>query len=618
MQYINKTILGSFFFLSQITTASAATDRVAILPTINTVSNLVEQSNADTLAAVTVIDREEIERKNFNSLQDLLRTLPSVSYTNSGGQGKATGISIRGTNSNAVLVLVDGQKVGSATLGQTAFEHLPISQIERIEVVRGPRSSLYGSEAIGGVIKIYTRKGSTDGIKPFASFGYGSHETYEANLGVNARSENSWATLSVAGLQTEGINASTLNEAEDRDHDGYKNASVSLRAGHRFNDRLEANMNVLHVVGRNEYDTQDDWGYGSYTDTANVHSKIEQAVYGANVKFKATEHWSTELRLGVSQDKQDNHDAYPAEINTQRNTLSWLNTVQITPNHHVVAGFDYQLDKVTGSTHYEQDERYNLGYFAQYLGKMGDFDLQAALRIDDNQQFGDQTTGNVTLGYHLNDHVLAYASYGTAFRAPTFNDLYYPYSGNANLKPEQSENYEIGFKGQHKYLNWELNGFNNSIDDLIAWAPNAAGNWLPSNVQQARIRGIELVLGQTIGNLIWNFNYTYQDPENRSAGVPHQQLTYRPRQLLNLSADYNMQKWTVGGSFHAEDSRTTGDYTADLSGFVLFDTRVSYQVTPEFSVQAKLANAFDVENTSYRGYQQEGRTAWLTLRYAMQ
>src|SRR5690606_5278904 len=159
--------------------AAMAADQVHQLPVItNTVANIVEQDSQKTLAAVTVINREEIERKQFTSLQELLRTVPGVTYTNSGGLGQPTSISIRGTGSTAVLVLVDGQKLGSATSGQTSFEHLPVDQIERVEVVKGPRSSLYGSEAVGGVIQIFTRKGTQNGVKPFASLKYGSHETY--------------------------------------------------------------------------------------------------------------------------------------------------------------------------------------------------------------------------------------------------------------------------------------------------------------------------------------------------------------------------------------------------------------------------------------------------------
>lgn len=617
MQRLLKTAVSSVFLLSPLSMAMAAEKPVFQLPTINVVASLVEQNNADTLAAVTVIDRAEIERKQFNSLQDLLRTIPSVSCTNYGGQGKTTGISIRGTNANAVLVLVDGQKVGSATLGQTAFEHLPIAQIERVEVVRGPRSSLYGSEAVGGVIKIYTRQGSTDGIKPFASVSYGSHETYEANAGVNVRTDNSWATLSLAGLKTQGINASTLTEAADLDKDGYENASVSLRAGHQFSDRLEISANVLHVNGKNEFDNQDDWGYGAYTDTQNVHSKIEQSVYGINTKFKPIDAWTTELKLGRSEDKAETFDAYPSEINTERDTAAWLNTVNLTDKHTVLAGVDYQLDKVTGSNTYVKDERDNIGYFAQYLGSFAQLDVQAALRLDDNEQFGNQTTGNASLGYHLTNDILAYVSYGTAFRAPTFNDLYYPSSGNPDLEPEESKNIEVGFKGQNQYVNWELSAFDNKIDDLIAWAPNASGQWLPDNVQKARIRGVELVLGQSYDAISWNFNYTYQEPENRSEGAKAKQLVYRPEQLMNLDVDYKIDQWTIGGAIRAESSRPTGDFSPELAGYALFDTRVTYQATPEFSIQAKLANVFDVEHKTYNGYNQDGQTAWLTLRYAM-
>lgn len=618
MNYLYTTAVGGLLVLSPLSIAMAAEKSVFSLPKINVVANLVEQENVDTLAAVTVIDREEIERKQFNSLPDLLRTIPSISYVSSGGLGQSTGISIRGTNSNALLVLVDGQKVGSATLGQTAFEHLPIAQIERVEVVRGPRSSLYGSEAIGGVVKIYTRKGITDGVKPFASLTYGSHETYEANAGLNIQHDNSWATLNIAGLKTQGINSSTLKEPQDLDKDGYKNASISLRAGHQFNDRLEISMNALHVDGKYDYDNQDDWGAGAYTDTADVHAKIKQNVYGVNAKFKANNLWDTELKIGRSEDKSKHFDSYPANFETLRDSVFWLNTLTLHPDHTIVAGIDYQEDKVKSSNTYLKNKRNNVGYFAQYLGSFDKLELQGALRFDDNEQFGDKTTGDATLGYHFNDSILAYVTYGTAFRAPTFNDLYYPNSGNPDLNPETSKNTEVGFKGQHDFVNWELNVFENKVKNLIAWAPNASGSWVPSNINQARIRGVEIVLDQNYDNISWNLNYTYQNPENRSKGVDGEQIAYRPKQIFNASLDYAIDQWTIGGAVHAEDERKTGNKTnPSLHGFALFDTRLSYQATPELAIQAKLANIFDVEHNTNNGYNQEGRTAWLTLRYAM-
>lgn len=336
-----------------------AAEKEVSLPTINTVANLVEQENSKTLAAVTVIDREEIERKQFNSLQDLLRTIPGVTYSNTGGLGKVTSISIRGTSNRHALVLVDGQKVGSATLGETAFEHFPIDQIERVEVVRGPRSSIYGSEAIGGVIQIYTRKGTQNGVKPFAALTYGSHETYQGNVGLNIRQNDTWATLNVAGTKTQGFDATNITEANDLDRDGYENKSASLRMGHKFNDQFAVDASILRVDATNEYDSKDDWGFGPFTDAENVHSKIEQNVYSVGATYKPFDLWTTQLKLGRSEDKLNSRDANPSVINTQRDSLSWLNTLHINPNNNVMLGFDYLQDEVSGTQAYAVKERDN-------------------------------------------------------------------------------------------------------------------------------------------------------------------------------------------------------------------------------------------------------------------
>jgi len=277
---------------------------------------------------------------------------------------------------------------------------------------------------------------------------------------------------------------------------------------------------------------------------------------------------------------------------------------------------------VSGTKAYAVKERDNKAYFAQYLGSFGSFDVQGAVRQDDNEQFGNHTTGSATLGYRFNDAVQSYVSYGTAFKAPTFNDLYWPGSENPTLVPEESENYEIGFKGVISNVQWELNGFYNEIENMIVWAPNASGNYVPSNVDKAKIKGAELSLTQQLNDFVWNVNYTYQEPENETAGSNGKQLLLKPTQIFNASADYTMDKWTVGASVHAEDKRyTNAANTTELGSFATVDTRVTYQATPEFSVQAKLANMFDKEySTNYSNstlFNQEGRTAWLTLRYAM-
>lgn len=607
-----NSIRFSFFVVAFVMTPLSAAMALEQLPTITVTANRTPFDVEKTMASVSVIERDEIETKQYQSVPELLSRLPGISITNSGGVGQPTGVSIRGTNSNAVLVLIDGQRLGSATLGQTAFEHLPIDQIERVEVVRGPRSSLYGADAIGGVIQIFTRKASEDGVKPFVSIGYGSHESYQANAGVHIKQGNSWGTLSVAGNKTQGIDATLASTETDRD--GHEDYSASLKAGHRFNDRLSVDANVLHVKGKTEYDN---------SFSTDPYNRTEQNVYGLGLNYSVLDMWDAQFKLGRSEDRSQTFSdkKSTSKYNTTKDTFSWLNTLRITPDHQVLVGFDYLNDKVTSKDEIDGKQRDNYGYFAQYLGQFGQFNLQTSLRLDDNEQFGNHTTGNVSVGYQFSDALMAYASYGTAFKTPTFNDLYSPYGGVITLDPESSKNYELGFKGQVQKIDWSLTGFYNEIEDLIVWRPDSPGsyNWYASQVDQARIRGVELNLGQTLDQFTWNMNYTYQDPENRGSGEDRgKQINYRAKQLFNLSADYRIDDWSLGGSVHAEDQRYTNSMnTGRLAGFATADVRVGYHVNPEFSIQAKLANMFDAQYQTNEGYRQDGRTAWVTLRYAM-
>ncbi|HPY40780.1 MAG TPA: TonB-dependent receptor plug domain-containing protein, partial [Thiolinea sp.] len=226
------------------------------------------QTADETLAPVTVITRKEIEKTQAGSVAEVLQQTPGLSLTSSGYMGKQTSVHLRGTNDSHVLVLIDGIKVGSATLGTTPLELLPLAQVERIEVVRGPRSSLYGSEAIGGVIQIFTRKGSgTKGIQPNASVSYGSFNTAKANVGLSAGSgEGAWFNLNAATERTDGINAQdyyttylpdfSTAKVYEKDKDGYKNNSISLRAGNRFENGISAEAGVLQAQGESEFDGQ--------------------------------------------------------------------------------------------------------------------------------------------------------------------------------------------------------------------------------------------------------------------------------------------------------------------------------------------------------------------------
>lgn len=275
-----------------------AQSSVAPAETIVVTATRTARAMNETLASVTVITREDIERRQARNLQDLLRGQVGISVSNNGGPGKAS-VFVRGTEADHLLVMIDGIKVGSATLGTTAFQDIPLDQIERIEIVRGPRSSLYGSEAIGGVIQIFTRRGG-GAFAPFMRLGAGSNATRSAAFGVSGGGAGTWFNLSVNGLATDGINAcdAVLDAGcfvDERDRDGYRNRGGSLRAGYRFGAGTAVDFHWLRADGHSEFD-------GDFVNE----SESRTVAYGGRFRVEPVENWQASLVLGRNVDRNAN------------------------------------------------------------------------------------------------------------------------------------------------------------------------------------------------------------------------------------------------------------------------------------------------------------------------
>jgi vitamin B12 transporter len=571
------------------------------------------QTAEQSLASVTVIDRERIEQSQATSLPELLKRVPGVSLTNNGGPGKATSLFLRGTESDHVLVMIDGIKIGSVTGGGAALQDLPLELIERIEVVRGPRSSLYGSEAIGGVIQIFTRRGQAQGAKPYFSAGYGTHDSYTGSAGLSGGDGRSWYSLGVSGSDTDGIDVkSPGTSGYERDADGYRNLAATLSAGHRFDNGLELDANFLRADSHNDYDSVNSRrtsGFGANADN-------ESLVFGTRARFSPLEPWLVTLQAGRSEDKSDAYqdgDFY-SRFDSRRDSVSWQNDIELAVGHTLTLGVDHQHDEVQSTAEYDEDSRHNDGYFAQYLGQSGRHDWQLSLRRDDNEQFGQHDTGNAGYGYAFTDWLRGTISYGTAFKAPTFNELYYPDYGNPELDAETSRSLEVGLAGQHDWGHWAVNAYRTQIDDLIAYDASIFG---PANVQEARVRGIELVVGSQLLGWDWNANYSLLDPENRSSGSNRgNELARRAKQLFNLDIDRRIGDFSVGTSLHAEGQRYDDlANTRELSGYATLDLRGEYRISPEWRLQARVANLLDVDYETADGYNQPGQAAYLTVRY---
>jgi len=566
----------------------------------------------ETLAPVTVITRTEIERRQAGSVQDLLRGVPGISIASSGGPGKVTSVFLRGTESDHVLVLIDGIKVGSATLGTTAFQDIPVEQIERIEIVRGPRSSLYGSEAIGGVIQIFTRKGG-GALRPFFSVGGGSYQTYSASAGLSGGGERGWFSVSADGIDTEGFNACDGKPSPggagcfttEPDKDGYRNRSGSLHAGYRFDNGAEMDVHALRTEGRNEFD-------GSFVNE----SHSVQQVLGGTLRFSPMDIWHVTLTAGRSRDESDNFkdDAFQSRFDTERDTLSVQNDLAVAAEHLLTVGADRQDDRVDGTTAYAVGSRDNTGLFAQYQATFGAHDAQLSLRRDDNEQFGIRNTGGAAWGYALSEGLRLTASYGTAFKAPTFNELYYPGFGNPGLRPEASRSVEIGLGGKTARSHWSLNAYETRIDDLIAFD---SSTFAPANIDQARIRGLEAGFGIRLGNWDLGANLTLLDPENRSGGANDGHvLPRRARQSLRLDADRDFGRYRLGATLFAAGERYDDlANTRRLGGYATLDVRAEYSLAEAWRLQARIENLLDKDYETAAFFNQPGRSLYLTLRY---
>ncbi|MNQ31419.1 Vitamin B12 transporter BtuB precursor [compost metagenome] len=575
------------------------------------------QTAQQSLAAVTVFDRTQIEQSQASSVPELLKKVPGVSFANNGGPGKNTSLFMRGSESDHVLVLIDGIKVGSVTSGGAALQDLPLELIERIEVVRGPRSSLYGSEAIGGVIQIFTRKGDARGVKPFFSAGYGTHDSYSGSAGVAGGDGQGWYSLGLSGLDSDGINVkSAASSGYEDDADGYRNLSAALSGGYRFDNGLELDANLLQAKSHNDFDSvsyskklKRDVGFGANADG-------ETRVVGSRARFAPLEPWLVTLQVGRSEDKSDAYQdgAFYSRFDSRRDSVSWQNDLTLAPGHTLSLGADHQHDEVNGSTAYAEDSRDNNGAFAQYLGEVGRHDWQLSLRRDDNQQFGRHDTGNIGYGYALTDWLRATLSYGSAFKAPTFNELYYPGYGNPDLDAETSKSLEAGLAGQHAWGRWSVNAFRTRVDDLIAYD---ASIWAPANVEQARIRGVELLLASQLLGWDWNANYTLMEPENRSSGANDgNELARRAKQLFNLDLDRRLGAFSLGASLHAEGQRFDDlANQKEMSGFATLDLRGEYRIDPEWRLQARVANLLDADYETAQGFNQPGQALYLTVRY---
>jgi vitamin B12 transporter len=567
------------------------------------------------LLPVEVIDRAAIRDSQALSLNDLLRDRAGIQLTNQGGLGKLTSLFLRGTESDHVLVLVDGVRVGSVSAGPAALQDLPLAQIERIEIVRGPLSSLYGADAIGGVIQIFTR-GGHGGRRIHASVGAGSHGLWQGDAGIGFGDASAWLDLNLAHQQTDGINACRGSSTafagcftEEPDRDGYRNTSVSLRGGWRPSDALALDASLLRAEGRNEYDASAAYGLPNVSD-------VTQQVAGVHARWQATGGLALSARLGSNVD--DSHDFRDgtelSHTDSRRDSASLLGEFTPSNAQRISVGFDAQREHLASSAGYTVNQRWNRGLFAEYQGDLGPLLVQLAARHDDNQQFGGHSTGSLALGHRFAHGLRIALNAGTAFKAPTFNELYYPFFGNPALKPETARNLGLNLGLAAGGWDWSLDLFQNRVRDLIAYD---ASLFLPNNIDGARIRGGELTANGTLAGWRVHGTASVADAVSTRGAYAGKRLPRRARDTARLDLDRGFGAWQLGATWRAEGARYDDlANTRRLGGNATFDLRATYAFHRDWQVLARLANVFDKRYETVAFYNQPGREWQLTLRYA--
>ena len=582
-------------------------------PAVVVTATRMAQTTDQSLVPVSVITQEQIERSPAQTLPELLGQLPGVDLSTGGSHGKAANLYLRGTNSSHTLVLIDGVRVGSATLGTTPFEDLPLDQIERIELVRGPRSSLYGSEAIGGVLQIFTKRPQA-GVSANAKVGAGSYNTRQVGAGLGVANEQVGARINLSHFTSDGIDT---KPGLDNDRDGYRNSSASLALDASLNESTRLELSALRTQAMNQYDRS--------TPPFNDYSDKMQQTLAARLNSDLNEQLS--LSAGVSQhrDESEVYDSFPGQFRTKRYGADLKGDLFINDEQIATLGVDYQQDKVGGSSAYLKDSRDNKALFGQWQAGLGNWNLLAGLRRDDNEAFGNKNTGNLNLGYQLDPQRRLLVSYGTAFKAPTFNDLYWPATsfaaGNPNLKPESSKSTELGYEFNGKLGGYALRTYQTEIDDLIDWACTLNCDdgmwwtdfWQPSNVNMARIRGIELEGRFEQNDWFSRASISWLDPRNR---LTDKILAKRARRTLQLDLGRQLNAWTLSANLLAQSERfSDAANTAKLPGYGVVNLRAQYALAEHWQIEAKLNNLLDKRYATNSDTNSLGRNYLLSLSY---
>ena len=619
--------------MTQLLTANVFADTTLKTSDVFVTATRTSIPKKNVIADITLISEEEIKLAGSSSLPELLQRQPGIEISNNGGQGKVSTLFLRGASSTHSVILLDGIRIDSATAGLTAIENIPLSQIEKIEIVRGPASSLYGQDAIGGVIQIFTKKG-LNGFKPYISFGYGKYNTSIAQGGIRGGDDTTSYAINLSSQNSRGFSAFEPNtnpaataNIYNLDKDGYRNKSVSASLSHKINEKLDINFQYFLSQGKNKYDNR----FANSDPSIDWKNTQDQESLSGTVNSQLTNYWKSSFRVGLGIDdyveKQRSISYVTREVDnvykTIQNQITWQNDI-LLPLGSLVLLYDKLDQKINVTdTSYSKKDRQNDAYMIGYNLNQANHNFQANVRKDFNSVYRDATTGNIGYSYALNSNWSIASSFGTAFRSPTFNYLYAGSSANPDLQPEKSKNIEAQLKYQSDAEFFSFVTFKNKITDFII--SDGTTGYRPYNINTAEIYGATVSSSHFMNHFQVKSSFTVQSPMNESAD---KYLPRRSNFFGTVGLNYFIQNWNLG--FEATGSGNRYNDAANLfniPGYIKTNLFADYQINKNLTMNARVDNVLGKNYTyAYEGnpttdgfrYQTPSQSFFISLRYEPQ
>lgn len=574
-----------------------------------------EQPLVDLVADVTVIDRAQIERSGASGLADVLSRTQGFEMGRNGGPGNSTSLFLRGAETRFTAVFVDGVRVDTQTTsGGAPWESIPLSQIERVEIVRGPVSAVYGSDALGGVVQIFTRKGQ-GGFTPNVGVGVGTYGTRKWEGGFSGTTDKVDYAFGVAREASGGFNVRPVSGYND-DDDGYSIEAVSARLGWQLDDRHRLEASLLSSNLDAQYDS---------SATAPASRRDDRSLQllqtkGLNWRARWSDRYTSQLSLTESRTQSETKPSVSLAM-TRLNGYLWQNEFRFGA-HQVTASLERRVDYLengltvnprTAIVRDRSQDALALGYG----WRAGRHTVQLNARHDQDSEFGGKGTAAAAYGYALNSRLRLNASMGTGFRAPTLYQRFSIY-GVSTLKPEESVNQELGLHWTEGSSRWSAVVYRNRVSNLITYSNLARGctntSGCYTSTAEAELSGLTLSTAHRLGGVNLQASWDVQSPRDSASGT---QLARRAGHHAHLSVDTHLGAWVLGGGAQFSGARyDDAANTLVLPGYSLFHVYVSRRVARDWTVLARIDNLGDASYQLANGYATAGRSLFVSLKWA--